>query len=119
MKRRRFDGRQGFSYKLFVTCTRPRKPLLQLAQTADGGANGGGVGGSQGVGATSDGLIAGGTAPDADGTALEGELTAEAAEVLGVLGNDELLGALTGVGTVAGTALAHDAHLDGTLGHVN
>ena len=55
--------------------------------------------------------------PDADGTALEGELTAEAAEVLGVLGNDELLGALTGVGTVAGTTLAHDAHLNGTLGH--
>eukprot|EP01084_Bolivina_argentea_P191062 328211_1 len=93
------------------------KGLLQLTQAADGGAHGGGVGGSEGVSTASDGLITGGATPDADGLTLESELTAERAEVLGVLGNNKLLGALTGVGTVAGTTLAHDSHLNCALGH--
>ena len=89
----------------------------QLTQTADSRADSGAVGRAQRVGTTGNGLAAGIAAPDADGLSAEGELTAEGAEVLGVLRDLELLGALTGVGTIAGTIAAHDAHLDGTLSH--
>jgi hypothetical protein len=90
----------------------------QLAQTADRGADSAAVGGAQRVSATSNGLGTGVATPDADGLSAEGELTAEGAEVLCVLGDLNLLGALTGVRTIAGTVAAHDAHLDGTLSHL-
>jgi hypothetical protein len=91
----------------------------QLAQTADRGADSAAVGGAQRVSATSNGLGTGVATPDADGLSAEGELTAEGAEVLCVLGDLNLLGALTGVRTIAGTVAAHDAHLDGTLSHIS
>ena len=90
---------------------------MELTQTADSRADSGAVGRAQRVGTTGNGLAAGIAAPDADGLSAEGELTAEGAEVLGVLGDLELLGTLTGVGTIARTIAAHDAHLDGTLSH--
>ena len=89
----------------------------ELAEATDGGANGGAVGGVEGVGATGDGLGAGLATPDADSLTLEGELTAEGAEVAGVLGDFELLGALTGVSSVTGTVTSHDTHLDSALSH--
>jgi hypothetical protein len=111
---KRPDNQDMKTRKYFKLCT---LILLQLAETADSGANSGRVGGSQGVGSSSDSLIARGTTPDANGASLEGELSAEAAEVLRVLGDDQLLGALTGVGTISGTVLPHHAHLHGALGH--
>jgi hypothetical protein len=88
-----------------------------LAETADGGADGVAVGGAKGVSTAGNGLLAGVATPDSDGLTLEGELSAEGAEVLALLGDEELLGALTGVGTVTGTVLSHNAHLLGALGH--
>ena len=91
--------------------------VLKFAETADGGANSGGVGGGEGVSTTGLGLVATTTAPDADGTTAEAELTAEGAEVAGLSGDLELLSALTGVGTIAGTVAAHNTHLLSTLSH--
>lgn len=90
----------------------------QLAQTANGGADSAAVGRAQRVGASGNSLCAGVAAPDADGLSAESELTAEGAEVLCVLGDLDLLGTLTGVSSVTRTIAAHDAHLDGTLGHL-
>ena len=91
--------------------------VLEFAETADGGANSGGVGGGEGVSTTGLGLVAASAAPDADGTTAEAELTAEGAEVASLSGDLELLSALTGVSTIAGTVAAHDAHLLSTLSH--
>ena len=91
----------------------------QLAQAANSRAHCAAVGGAQRVGATTHRLGARVAAPDADSLSAEGELAAEGAEVLGVLRDLKLLGALTGVGTITGAVAAHDAHLDGTLRHLS
>ena len=91
--------------------------LLDFAETTDGGADGGGVGGGESVSTASLGLVAAAAAPDADSTTAEAELAAEGAEVASLGGDLELLGALTGVSTIAGTVAAHDTHLLSTLGH--
>ena len=93
--------------------------LGELTEAADGSADGSVVRGRLNEGAANDGLTAGVAAPDSDGLTAAGELTAEGAEVLGVLGNFELAGALTGVGTVAGAVASHDAHLSSALGHID
>lgn len=90
----------------------------ELTEATDGGADSAAVGGAQGVGTAGNGLGAGVATPDANGLSAEGELTAERAEVLSVLRDLNLLGALTGVSTIAGTVAAHDTHLDGSLGHL-
>ncbi|EPY30044.1 large subunit ribosomal protein L37Ae [Strigomonas culicis] len=92
--------------------------LGELAQTADGGADSAVIGRAQGVRAASDRLRAALAAPDADRLSAERELAAEGAEVLRVLGDLDLLGALTGVGTITGTVAAHHAHLHRTFGHL-
>lgn len=92
--------------------------LGQLTQAADRGADGAVVGGAKGVRATSHRLAAAVAAPDADSLAAEGELTAEGAEVPGVLGHLQLLRALTRVGAVTGAVAAHHAHLHGALRHL-
>ena len=91
--------------------------VLEFAETTDGGANSGGVGGGEGVSTTSLSLVATSATPDTDGTTAEAELTAEGAEVASLSGDFELLSALTGVSTIAGTVAAHNAHLLSTLRH--
>lgn len=97
----------------------PNPTLLggELSEASDGGPNSGAVWGAEGVRTTADGLCARVAAPDPYSLSAEGELTAEGAEVLGVLGDLELLGTLTGVGSVTGTIATHDAHLNSALGH--
>ena len=91
--------------------------VLEFTETTDGGANSGGVGGGEGVSTTSLSLVATSATPDTDGTTTEAELTAEGAEVASLGGDFELLSALTGVSTIAGTVAAHNAHLLSTLRH--
>eukprot|EP00658_Telonema_sp_P-2_P020061 TRINITY_DN178_c0_g1_i12.p1 TRINITY_DN178_c0_g1~~TRINITY_DN178_c0_g1_i12.p1 ORF type:complete len:185 (+),score=44.27 TRINITY_DN178_c0_g1_i12:77-556(+) len=89
-----------------------------LAETTDGGADSVGVGGAKGVSSAGNGLLARVATPDSDGLTLEGELSAERAEMLALLGDEELLRALTGVSSVTGSILSHHSHLLGALGHL-
>jgi hypothetical protein len=91
---------------------------LKFAETTDGRANSGGVGGRESVSTTSLSLVATTTTPDTDSTTTEAELTAEGAEVASLCGDFELLGTLAGVGTITGTITSHDAHLLSALGHL-
>ena len=58
------------------------------------------VGIRDGVGSSSDGLLAGRAVPDSGGVTLDSGLSAEGAGVLGVLGDFHLLDLLTERGTV-------------------
>lgn len=69
----------------------------------------------QGVSAASLNLIAGLALPDAHCRALDAVLAAEAAEVLGVLADLNLLDLLTQRGTIPGAVLADDPNLLGAL----
>lgn len=60
-------------------------------------------------------LVAGFAFPDADDRALHRKLAAEAAEVLGVLTNFNLLDLLPQTGAVARAVLADDSNLFGAL----
>lgn len=55
--------------------------------------------------------------PDANSLALHGELTSEVGEVLAVVGDEKLLGALTDVSAIAGAVATSNANLDSTLAH--
>ena len=85
--------------------------LAQLAQAADGGADGDGGSGGRDVSSTSDDLVATSASPDTDIGALDGVLTAELAGVLSVLGNFDLADLLTDGRTVASSVLSNDTDL--------
>jgi len=85
--------------------------LSLLAQAADRGSHGHRGSGVEDVCAPSLDLLAALALPDAHSAALHRVLAAEAAEVLGVLADLDLLDLLTQGGTITGTVLAHNANL--------
>lgn len=91
--------------------------LRKLPKAAHGRSNSAIVGGAQSVCSTCYSFAAAIAAPDTDCSTTERKLSAERAEVACVLGNLELLSALTGVGTITCTIASHDAHLSRTLRH--
>lgn len=90
-----------------------------LTQTADGGTHSYCGSSVEDVCAASLGLLAGLAVPDAHSAALDSVLAAEAAEVLGVLADLDLLDLLSQRGTVAGAVLADNPHFLCALRHRN
>lgn len=108
---------------LIQTLNRKRIPsshlnLRDFSETTDGRAGGSGGGCGDGVGTTGNSLLAALALPDTNSLALDGVLSAEGADVAGVLGDFHLLHLLTQGGTVSGTIFTRDTDLLSALGHL-
>ena len=92
----------------FVFTAQQHLLLDGFAKAADGGADGDGGGGVEGVRTARLGLVAAGAVPDAHSRALHGVLAAEVAEKFGVLRHLLLLHHLAEGSTVTGPVLSDD-----------
>lgn len=100
----------------YFACTQTiRLGLSELSQSSDGGSDGVGGSSGDGVSATGNGLLAGGTSPDTNGTSSNGGLSAEGAVVSGVLLDFQLLTLSSQRRTVSDTVLTGDSNLLSSL----
>lgn len=89
--------------------------LSNLTETAEGRAHSGSGRGGDGVGTSGHGALARAAVPDTGGLAADGDLTAESAGVLGVLGDFHLLDLLTQGSTVAVSGISIRSMLLGDI----
>ncbi len=95
--------------------------IILIILTSDGGPDGsrGRCRVGPGTSGDLDSAVLRVAAPDANSLTLHVVLSAECADIFGVLGDFHLLDGLTHRGAVTGAVLADDSDLLGALGHVS
>ena len=101
--------------KLFTRRTERYLDLSLLTEATDGGSHGDRGSSVESISTARLGLVAALALPDADNCALHAELSAETAEVFGVLTNLNLLDLLTQRGTISGAVFTDNPDLFCTL----